>query len=216
MLTGPRSGSELRCPDHRTLMEPVVAQLRPSSPRSADPHKDRFAYQQYVIKRPFLSLLGRKDYVYAPDGSQVMFLKHPLLKRRGEFTIYTDETERRRCFVRARKWSPSTWPRRHRSQHRGKDRQHPLAPPEVHLPRYLGSARCRRPGHRSDRGDRPRAASPTSSGPARPGTRSSSTASSSRPSSRPSVSSSRRRCSIFRPAATGSTTEFGWPRRCSP
>ena len=61
--------------------------------RSADPHKDRFAFQRYVIKRPFLSLLGRKYYVYAPDGSLVVFLKHPLMKLRGEFTIYADDTE---------------------------------------------------------------------------------------------------------------------------
>ncbi len=38
-------------------------------------------------------MLGRKYYVYAPDGSPVAFLKHPLMKLRGEFTIYADETE---------------------------------------------------------------------------------------------------------------------------
>lgn len=46
-----------------------------------------------MIKRPFLQVLGRKYYVYAPDGSPVAFLKHPLMKLRGEFTIYADETE---------------------------------------------------------------------------------------------------------------------------
>jgi len=70
-----------------------VALLAPGVRGSAHPHKDRFAYQQYVIKRPFLSFLGRKYHVYAPDGSPVAFLKHPLMKLRGEFTIYTDETE---------------------------------------------------------------------------------------------------------------------------
>ncbi len=70
-----------------------MAQLAPSARGTAGPHKDRFAYQQYVIKRPFLSFLGRKYHVYAPDGSPVAFLKHPLLKLREEFTIYTDETE---------------------------------------------------------------------------------------------------------------------------
>lgn len=81
-----------------------MAQLRPSLSRSADPHKDRFAYQRYVIKRPFLSWLGRKYYVYAPDGSLVVFLKHPLMKLRGEFTIYADETETTPLLlVRARK-----------------------------------------------------------------------------------------------------------------
>jgi hypothetical protein len=60
--------------------------------RSAD-YKNRFAYQQYVIKRPFVSMLGRRYYVYAPDGSPVVFLKHPLMKLRGEFTIFADDTE---------------------------------------------------------------------------------------------------------------------------
>jgi hypothetical protein len=85
-------------------MEAVVAQLSRSLPGAAGPHKDRFAHQQYVIKRPFLSLLGRKYYVYAPDGSLILFLKHPLMKLRGEFTIYTDETETTPLLVvRARK-----------------------------------------------------------------------------------------------------------------
>ena len=69
-----------------------MAHLSPSVRRSAG-YKDRFAYQQYVIKRPFLSLLGRTYYVYAPDGSPVVFLKHPLMKLRGEFTIFADDTE---------------------------------------------------------------------------------------------------------------------------
>ena len=60
---------------------------------AVDPHKNRFAYQQYVIKRPFLSWLGRRYYVYAPDGSPVVFLKHPLMKLRGEFTIFADDSE---------------------------------------------------------------------------------------------------------------------------
>ena len=70
-----------------------MAQLRPAVRGAANPHSDRFAYQRYVIKRPFLSFLGRKYYVYAPDGSLVVFLKHPLMKLRGEFTIYADDTE---------------------------------------------------------------------------------------------------------------------------
>ena len=71
---------------------------------SVDPHRDRFAHQQYVIKRPFLSIFGRRYYVYAPDGTPVAFLKHPLLKLRGEFTIYTDDTETTPLLlVRARK-----------------------------------------------------------------------------------------------------------------
>ena len=57
------------------------------------PANDRFSHLQYTIRRPFFSLLGRKYYVYAPDGSLVMFLKHPMMKLRQEFTIYTDDTE---------------------------------------------------------------------------------------------------------------------------
>ncbi len=70
-----------------------MTQLRPGSLGAAGLHKDRFAYQQYVIKRPFLSVFGRRYYVYAPDGSVVAFLKHPLMKFRSEFTIYADDTE---------------------------------------------------------------------------------------------------------------------------
>jgi hypothetical protein len=73
-------------------MEAHLAQFAPRARGSADPHRDRFAYQQYVIKRPALSL-GRAYYVYAPDGSPVVFLKHPLMKLRGEFTIFTDESQ---------------------------------------------------------------------------------------------------------------------------
>ena len=84
-------------------MEAPLAQLAPRVRGSAGPHRDRFAYQQYVIKRPFLSMLGRKYHVYAPDGSPVAFLKHPLMKLRGEFTIYADESETTPLlFVKAR------------------------------------------------------------------------------------------------------------------
>ena len=69
-----------------------MAQL-PDSSGSSSVQGDRFIYQQYTIKRPFLSFLGRKYYVYAPDGALVLFLKHPLMRLRGEFTIYSDESE---------------------------------------------------------------------------------------------------------------------------
>ena len=52
-----------------------------------------FMHPTYTIKRPFWSLLGRKFHVYAPDSSLVAFVKHPLMKLRQEFTIYTDESE---------------------------------------------------------------------------------------------------------------------------
>ena len=57
------------------------------------PGNERFAHQKYTIKRPFLSFLGRKYYVYAPDGSLVLFLKHPIMKLKQEFTIFTDDKE---------------------------------------------------------------------------------------------------------------------------
>jgi len=77
----------------------------PSESTSAiTPQANRFAHQQFTVKRPFLSFLGRKYYVYAPDGSLVLFLKHPVMKLRGEFTIYTDESENTPLLtVRARK-----------------------------------------------------------------------------------------------------------------
>ncbi|AGP40880.1 hypothetical protein BE04_47340, partial [Sorangium cellulosum] len=52
-----------------------------------------FAHPTYTIKRPFWSLLGRKFHVYAPDGTLVCFVKHPLLKLRQEFTLFADESE---------------------------------------------------------------------------------------------------------------------------
>ena len=76
-----------------TQGEAVLARQAFGTRESAALHRDRFAYQQYVIKRPFLQILGRKYYVYALDGSLVCFLKHPLMRLRGEFTIYTDDTE---------------------------------------------------------------------------------------------------------------------------
>lgn len=52
-----------------------------------------FGHSRYIIKRPFFSFLGRKFHVYGPDGSLCMFVKHPLLKLKQEFTIFTDESE---------------------------------------------------------------------------------------------------------------------------
>ncbi|KYF50136.1 hypothetical protein [Sorangium sp. So ce854] len=52
-----------------------------------------FAHPTYTIKRPFWSLLGRKFHVFAPDGTLVCFVKHPLLKLRQEFTLFADESE---------------------------------------------------------------------------------------------------------------------------
>jgi hypothetical protein len=69
-----------------------VVQPAFSTRGSAALHKDRFAHQQYVIKAAD-PVLGRRYYVFAPDGSQVAFLKHPFMKLEGEFTMYADDTE---------------------------------------------------------------------------------------------------------------------------
>jgi len=71
----------------------IAMSLPTDPPPNVPTSSDRFSHQNYTIKRPALSLMGRKYYVYAPDGSLVMFLKHPVLKLREEFTIFTDETE---------------------------------------------------------------------------------------------------------------------------
>ena len=47
----------------------------------------------FKVTRPFFSFLGRKFHVYGPDGSLVAFVKHPIMKLRAEFTIYTDQSE---------------------------------------------------------------------------------------------------------------------------
>ena len=72
--------------------------------REAQLQQGRFAHATYTLKRPFWSFLGRKFHVYAPDGSLVAFVKHPFLRLREEFTIYTDESETDPLLVlRARK-----------------------------------------------------------------------------------------------------------------
>jgi uncharacterized protein YxjI len=50
-------------------------------------------HSTYTIKRPFFSILGRKFHVFAPDGTPVAFVRHPLMRLREEFTIYTDDSE---------------------------------------------------------------------------------------------------------------------------
>ncbi|WP_437732606.1 hypothetical protein [Sorangium sp. So ce1335] len=58
-----------------------------------------FAHTTYTIKRPFWSFLGRRFHVFAPDGSLVCFVKHPLLKLRPEFTLFADESESQPLFT---------------------------------------------------------------------------------------------------------------------
>lgn len=52
-----------------------------------------FALGTYTIKRPFLTLFGRKFHIFGPDGRQVMFVKHKILTFKDEWNIYTDESE---------------------------------------------------------------------------------------------------------------------------
>jgi uncharacterized protein YxjI len=56
---------------------------------------DAFSHARYVVKRPFWSFLGRTFKVYAPDGRLIMFVRHPLLKWRQEFTVFADESQTR-------------------------------------------------------------------------------------------------------------------------
>ncbi len=52
-----------------------------------------FAHTNYSVKRPFWSFLGREYKIFAPDGSLVVYVKHPLMKLRAEFTFYADEAQ---------------------------------------------------------------------------------------------------------------------------
>jgi hypothetical protein len=101
----------------------------------SDSHGGRFGHLHYTIKRPAFSFLGRKYYVYAPDGSLILFLKHPVMKLRGEFTMYTDDSETTPLLVGpgAQDRLPQHGARRFRRQ-RGKNREHPLSRHEVPHP----------------------------------------------------------------------------------
>jgi uncharacterized protein YxjI len=50
-----------------------------------------FAHARYTIKRPFWSFMSRRFMVYGPDGSLVMFVKHPMLRLRDEWKVFADE-----------------------------------------------------------------------------------------------------------------------------
>jgi uncharacterized protein YxjI len=50
---------------------------------------------QYVIKRKFWSFFERIFRVWTMDGQMIMYIKHPLLKLREEFTVYADEAQTR-------------------------------------------------------------------------------------------------------------------------
>ena len=50
---------------------------------------------QYIIKRKFWSFFERVFRVWTMDGQLIMYIKHPLLKLREEFTVYADEAQTR-------------------------------------------------------------------------------------------------------------------------
>jgi uncharacterized protein YxjI len=54
-----------------------------------------FSHTTYKVTRPWLSFLGRKFYVYAPDGALTAYVKKPVFKLKQEFTIFADEQETR-------------------------------------------------------------------------------------------------------------------------
>lgn len=52
-----------------------------------------FGHPTYTIKRPFFSFFDRVFRVYAPDGSLVLYVKHPVMKLREEFRLFADEAQ---------------------------------------------------------------------------------------------------------------------------
>jgi len=49
----------------------------------------------YTIKRKFWSVFERVFRVFTADGQLLMYIQHPLLKLREEFTVYADEARTR-------------------------------------------------------------------------------------------------------------------------
>lgn len=52
-----------------------------------------FSSASYKVTRPWLSFLGRKFFVHAPDGTLAAYVKKPVFKLKQEFTIYATENE---------------------------------------------------------------------------------------------------------------------------
>ena len=62
----------------------------PSSSRTGEVDP-RFRHATYKIKRPWFSFFERTFRVFAPDGSLALFVRHPIMKLRGEWQIFGDE-----------------------------------------------------------------------------------------------------------------------------
>ena len=66
----------------------------PADPAGHAPQVDpRFRHATYKIKRPWLSFFERTFRVFAPDGSLALFVRHPIMKLRGEWQIFGDEAK---------------------------------------------------------------------------------------------------------------------------
>lgn len=69
----------------------MQAPLVPATSGLATP---AFGHTRYTIKRPFFTFFGRKFHVFAPDGTQVMYVNHKLFTWKDEWLVYSDESER--------------------------------------------------------------------------------------------------------------------------
>ncbi|MDP2345307.1 MAG: hypothetical protein Q8O67_30465 [Deltaproteobacteria bacterium] len=54
----------------------------------------RFAQKKYTIRRPFLTLFGRKFHVFGADGQQVLFVKHKIFSLKDEWSMFSDDSEK--------------------------------------------------------------------------------------------------------------------------
>jgi hypothetical protein len=54
----------------------------------------RFAQKKYTIRRPFLTLFGRKFHVFGADGQQVLFVKHKIFALKDEWSMFSDDSEK--------------------------------------------------------------------------------------------------------------------------
>ncbi|MFO0747382.1 MAG: hypothetical protein U1F43_17195 [Myxococcota bacterium] len=53
----------------------------------------RFAHPSYVIKRPWFSWFERTFRVFSPEGTLALFVRHPIMKLRGEWQVFGDEAK---------------------------------------------------------------------------------------------------------------------------
>jgi len=54
-----------------------------------------FSHRRYTIKRPWLTFLGRKFYVYDESGQLVVFVQHKILTFKDEWNMFADEAMQR-------------------------------------------------------------------------------------------------------------------------